>query len=335
MRTQQRTRRARRVMTGVLGAAAVVASSIATAPAARASAFVAATWRMESPAVRPTTMRTAELVYFPPMRSVVLIDSTSDSPGFETWLWNGQNWVDLAPPNVPSNRDEASIAYHPATRKIVLFGGTNGGGMLNDTWTFDGITWTQESPLASPPVRGGAAFAHDPKSGGVLLFGGWCATVVCWNIGDLRDDTWLWNGVTWVQMTPVQSPTKRSNAVMSSNTVAGNVVLFGGTNFRMDFADTWTWNGSTWVAQTVGNRPAPQTRGSAAMTDAGTETLFVGAGHETWSWNGVTWTNLGQQQWYRDLLPGLAYDPLRAEAVLYEGFQTQTFRTHDAEIPVP
>lgn len=309
--------------TAALAAAAGTALAVlgGLAAPAHASPYLVAQWDFESPASYPMS-RPGELVYFPATQSVIMVDNDTATPGVATWSWDGQTWTNLNPPTMPPNRADASIAYHPGTGKIVLFGGYGDTGMLNDTWTFDGTTWQKETPLISPSARGGAALAHDPKTSGMLLFGGWCATVVCYP-DDLIGETWLWNGLTWVELTPAQSPSPRTDAVMSTSTLHGNVVLFGGTTWNADFGDTWTWNGATWV-QVPAAGPPPQTIGDAAMTDALTEVLFVGMGGETWTWNGVGWTKLSATTSYLDIRPGFAFDAANLEAVLYTGYQTQT-----------
>ncbi len=65
------------------------------------------------------------------------------------------------------------------------------------------VRW-EEVPALEP--RDGAAMATDPGTGGVVLFGGVGSTTL--------DDTWEWDGVTWMQRFPAHSPgPRRSHAV--------------------------------------------------------------------------------------------------------------------------
>ncbi|HSC12442.1 MAG TPA: hypothetical protein VLC97_15825, partial [Rhodanobacteraceae bacterium] len=90
----------------------------------------------------------------------------------DTWLWDGTNWTQLAPPESPSARDSAAIAYDSAHEQLVLFGGTSFGGILDDTWVWGGTNWTQLSPPHSPSARYRSSMASDLVRGGLVLFGG-------------------------------------------------------------------------------------------------------------------------------------------------------------------
>lgn len=76
----------------------------------------------------------------------------------------------LAP--TPAISAGAAIAYDPAIKKVVLFGGTSNGQDVSDTWTWDGTAWTELSPATSPPARSGAAMAWDPASQLLVMTGG-------------------------------------------------------------------------------------------------------------------------------------------------------------------
>src|ERR1700741_5432946 len=83
----------------------------------------------------------------------------------------------------PSARYYALVASD-ASGHVVLFGGLDKSGALNDTWTWDGVNWKRQNPANSPPARSNGAMASDAR-GNVVLFGGFTPN------GDLRD-TWIW-----------------------------------------------------------------------------------------------------------------------------------------------
>ncbi len=76
-------------------------------------------------------------------------------------------------------------------------------------------------------------------AGRLVLFGG-CCTEDFW-----FGDTWTYNGTTWAQESPANSPSPRDSASMAYDPATSQLVLFGGYALSAFFADTWTYNGST------------------------------------------------------------------------------------------
>jgi hypothetical protein len=93
------------------------------------------------------------------------------------------------------------MAYDAATGTVVLFGGLNPAGLLDDTWTWDGTTWTKQAPAAHQSPRYIASMAYDAATGTVVLFGGYDTTTDC-----LFDGTWTWDGTTWTKQAPAGPP---------------------------------------------------------------------------------------------------------------------------------
>jgi hypothetical protein len=81
------------------------------------------------------------------------------------------SWVQLSPASSPPARSYLAMTYDPDSGKIIMFGGFDGTGYLNDTWTFDGVTWTQVTTHPSPPPRAAAQMAYDSVTPKVVLFG--------------------------------------------------------------------------------------------------------------------------------------------------------------------
>jgi hypothetical protein len=72
--------------------------------------------------------------------------------------------------------------------------------------------------------------AFDALRNRVVLFGG---------NGPLND-TWEWDGTTWVQMTVAVSPPARGGHAMAYDAARRQVVLFGGWLPTL-FSDTWVY----------------------------------------------------------------------------------------------
>jgi hypothetical protein len=113
--------------------------------------------------------------------------------------------------------------------------------------------------------------AFDAAHGQVVLFGGRTAD------GQTLGDTWTWDGGSWTQQHPRQSPSARSDAHMGFDAAHGVVVMYGGSGGLTRYGgysptssrpsdpahETWTWDGSSWHQVVTGQRPDGQIAGLA------------------------------------------------------------------------
>jgi hypothetical protein len=158
--------------------------------------------------------------------------------------------------------------------------------------------------------------AYDVASGQLILFGG--SSTFGGYLG-----TWAFNGTTWTQLSPTNSPPGRENALMTYDAATKQLVLFGGQAGTEDLDDTWTWDGTTWTEQSPTASPPAEQYGSMAYDPATGQLLYVDgtlAGN-TWNWNGATWTllNPATKPTTPRLNPDLAYDSGTGRLVLYGG----------------
>ena len=199
------------------------------------------------------------------------------------------NWVQLSPANSPPARSYLAMAYDAASEKIIVFGGFDGNGYLNDTWAFDGVTWTQITTNTPPPARAAAQMAYDGVTHQVVLFGGYDGR-------NYLGDTWLWDGTTsqWTQAAPVHHP-KPVTGPMLFPDPNGRVDLFGGFDGHFYQLTMWQWNRSDW--RRLSPATVPYARSSAAVAINPTidqVVLFGGLGDvnptNTWTYGDNTWT---------------------------------------------
>jgi hypothetical protein len=212
------------------------------------------------------------------------------------------------------------MVYDSLHGVVILFGGRDDTGNLNDTWEWNGTDWTRRLPPVSPPTRRGHAMAYDTDKNVVVLFGGWGESE-----GGYLTDTWEWDGTSWLQRTPSQTPSKRSGHAMAYDGACHCVLLFGGHN-PAPLGDTWQWNGVTWTQRTPAVSPAPRYRHALAWNDSLMRVLLFGGNDgtsalaDTWEWDGTSWL-----QSFPNLQPSsraehaLAYDSERRSAVLFGG----------------
>ncbi|MCB9662998.1 MAG: hypothetical protein H6732_02720 [Alphaproteobacteria bacterium] len=249
----------------------------------------------------------------------------------ETWTWtDGEGWTLAAADALPPPRADAAVAYDAGAEVVVLFGGTDPGGVpLHDTWLWDGTGWHQ--PVApdpdlkrTPSRRQHHVLVPDPQTGRPLLFGGKRLDGAC----DLQD-TWIREAEGWRELTSGSvRPAGRCNHAAATLPAWGVTLLFGGAATRGKiFDDTWTWNGATWSRVPTPD-DAPEGRRDAAMAVdpvSGAVLLFGGKGEEallddSWlgtpdGWTPSTSTAAPSPRRHHAMAP----DPLREEVVLFGG----------------
>ena len=145
------------------------------------------------------------------------------------------------------------------------------------------LTWSTYTASTSPPPLSTATAVYDSDNKTVVLFGGERAN------GALSNDTWVWNGSTWIDYpgTAIQAPPARRLASMAFDPKLHQLILFGGQGANgLLLGDTWAWNGASWYEKSTGlDSEAPTPREAAAMAyDADGELmLFGGTGHASQS----------------------------------------------------
>lgn len=278
------------------------------------------TWKYERgswlelyPPLSPPPRYDASMTYDTRNGYEVLFGGLDDS-GYlgDTWVFEKGLWTNLTPTtrnatNSPSPRDLAALEFDAARsiNSVILFGGRNSSGPLNDTWSFNAGSWVQLQPSQSPSARWGAGLAYDVAigSGDLVLFGGASGSTTL-------GDTWEFNSVgTWAPIpTPLGAPSPRSLAAFVYDATDGYLLLFGGVNGSVVLGDTWTFASGTWTKLTVSPSPGPTDAAGAAYDATDSLVLLFGGAtagsnlqDSTWIYRAGTWTLL-------------ANDPINADA---------------------
>ena len=261
--------------------------------------------------------------------------ATASSPA------TGPVWERLTPPTMPGLICPG-VAYDDATGTAVMLDGEAalGGGQyhaVSQTWTFNGTTWTQmpSSSNGTMSQRYWPTLAYDGAHGKVLAFGGMWETPLytndaCYEFSDassgLLNDTWTWDGSTWIQASPATSPPGRYNAAMVYDAAIGKIVMFGGnTTFPPTCAvcedsvaelnDTWEWDGTNWTQVFPATSPFKVWNPGHIMgydPSTGTVVMYDGPLPEnsgkTWIFDGTNWTGITAAN--EPAMSGaMAYDP--------------------------
>ena len=226
---------------------------------------------------------TAKVVMFGGSTANQLSTSLNDTWEFDPAT---QLWTELFPATVPSARRWHSMAYDPINGTVLMFGGQDANGRLNETWSWNGSDWTLLSPATVPGIRERAAMTTMITAGEILMFGG--------NPGGGSElgDTWRWNGVDWVQVLTATIPygTGTRNAGMAYDVSRDRIVLAGGVTGGVFRNNTWEFDGVDWIDRGASPMTARTFPAIAYSIGLGKTFLFSGFGGvgtyfaETWEY---------------------------------------------------
>ena len=288
------------------------------------------TWTNRNPANPPPVRSGQALAYDASAGRVMLFGGYNNSSSYlnDTWMYTytTNTWANRNPTIPPPARCMHALAYDASVGRVVLFGGLDINGYLNDTWAYDYIinSWTNRNPTIPPPVRSGQALAYDASTGKVILFGGLSSS--------LLNDTWAYDSAThsWTNRNPANPPPARTDHAMVYDASAGRVLLFGGWQGSY-LNDTWAYDyaSNTWTNRNPTNPPPPR-YGHALAYGGGREgrvILFGGYNgsylNDTWAYNYSinTWTlyNPANPPGARSM-HALAYDSAVNRMMLFGGY---------------
>jgi hypothetical protein len=168
--------------------------------------------------------------------------------------------------------------------------------------------------------------AFDPGSGRTLLFGG--DTCFC-SLSPSLGDTWSWDGTSWLEVGASGGPSPRSSALLASDPLRGEVLLFGGLADRAPKnelvhetfvetelrSDTWVWRRGRWERREPRHSPPPASAWGCglAFDERRGRVLLLRMGHgepaETWEWDGTDW---------QQACPGNAPRAATLDALVYD-----------------
>ncbi len=203
------------------------------------------------------------------------------------------------------------------------------------TWLGDSLykafVGIEVSPSLRPLRRVCHSMAYDKARNRVVLFGG----VTGGLYGIILDDTWEWDGTSWIPRSPQQHPQAREGAAMVYDEADSQVILFGGICYDSVYSvcnDTWAWDGSNWTQLDPDTSPPPRYMHAMAYDKkrerivlfGGTDSTGCQQLSDTWEWDGSdwhfrTWGEPAPRCFYNST--GLAYDPVRGVTVLFGGLQ--------------
>ncbi|HLQ38766.1 MAG TPA: kelch repeat-containing protein [Planctomycetota bacterium] len=251
-------------------------------------------------------------------------------PLSDTWRVDGIHWTRITTAAWPSPRAGHALACDLGRGRTILFGGANSNGAFADAWEFDGSNWNRIT--LSPPPRQSHAIAHDPVRARTVLFGGLKLLQANTYTVAPVDDTWEYDGASWMQRITANSPTARFGHAFAHDSGRSRTVLFGGSaNFFTNLGDTWEYDGTNWRQITTTVSPPARIYSALAHDVArGRLVLFGGMGNfsrlgDTWEYDGTQWTQSATTTSPQARSShALAFDAARARTVLFGGLDFQS-----------
>jgi hypothetical protein len=269
----------------------------------------------------PPARWAAAAAYDPAANKVVVFGGIGAGDGLlnDTWAYDvaANAWSKLAPAFPPSIRCRATMAFEPATGRLMLFGGryflgTSSGYFqqdYSDTWAFDLArdTWADLVPsgAAPTPSAGSATLVGAGPNGGLWLFAGvqplpWIPPAIPPDKLDKDWSLWTYDAGTnaWLAGSPpAKSPPASQYYGLVLDTTSGRAVQFGGFSIQYGtLGDIWTYHprANNWTIAPAGGPNAPAPRIDPGMVyDPKTRMVILFGGRSAWGneWNSAVLPN--------------------------------------------
>ncbi|MDX2118207.1 MAG: kelch repeat-containing protein [Planctomycetota bacterium] len=239
----------------------------------------------------------------------------------DTWLWNGNEWVQRVGSG-PSPRAGHAMAYDSARGATVLFGGISQMGVESrETWEWNSGSGWRRVTSAGPLARSGHSMVYDVNRRFTTMFGG--------SLGSTFGETWEWNGVFWVRRNV--SPPQLLSSEMAYDIARGAAVAFGSSSSgEPNPVPLWLWGGQSWNAVRPASGPSARSEHAMAYDANRRVTVLFGGviplvggefatSAETWEWDGGRWSLVANNGPAARFGHAMAYDSTRRVTVLFGG----------------
>lgn len=274
-------------------------------------------WTQRHSQFHPETYSSGVMCY-DSARQKLLMVTVSRQTG--TWEFAGEQWRLLTTGTPPTE----ALVFDSARGQVVSWG-------IGQLWEFGAAnTWMQRQPALQPPNRSGIGLAYDAARARTVMFGGAVGQ-------NLLADTWEWDGTSWLNVTPAQSPQPRSSPSMVDHPAMQGILMHGGAGiFNSPFDDTWIWNGTAWSTVPTVQRPTYRQFPGLAHDPLRNRTFLLGGwvGPPTQVTQLADVWELIPPNWVQVLPAGfvagaMAFDSAAGHTVIYEPVgNTHTFGPH-------
>lgn len=222
----------------------------------------------------------------------------------ELWEFNGIDWIlRQSGPNVPTAI--TTMVFDSATQTTLgLVAGTAQGATpaISETWTYDRSSWVRRTQAIDLSLRVGTPLVAAIHRGRIQVVGGF--TQVPWPghtspAGGESSDIWEWNGSSWQEALPAQSPPGNNSTNSAAFAPSSAEVLLLGGAWSPD-GRTYRLGAAGWNSIVTGTGPATRIQGQAATEWATGGVIYFG-GYErssvqltntTSRWTGNAWATV-------------------------------------------
>ena len=195
-------------------------------------------WTEQTPLTVPPERANHAISFDAASGTVVMFggySSQKNAPLGDMWSWDGSDWTELTPTDLPTARYDMAMAYDSDRQRIVLFSGTPmSGSSQNDFWEWNGTDWSEVTASVGPSVgffNNGMSMAYDPSHKRMVVLIG----------GETNDSTWQWDGATLTDLAPASLAPGVQHYGFAYDPARDNFVLFGGLVFMALSGNSQTW----------------------------------------------------------------------------------------------
>ncbi len=303
----------------------------------------------------PSSLNGTAMVYFPPDAEVVTFGGI-DQYGYahtygETWAFNKHGWRQLHPVTSPSARAYFAMAYDPALREIILYGGCSNCGapgyrLLQDTWAFNGTTWHQLTSLRLPTYEPAPLLGWDTATEALELLAPPPGYGPNPPNGDFDSNggalgRWSWQAAGWTwEGVPIGPPLFIQSAAFVPDPGSSTMLYYSYEPYSgscppssqpvrcgydptgLLYSQTWTWDGHAFTRA----KPVAAPVSPAVVSDPRVGSVVAFTGSRVWIWSGTTWRVIASNVPPTAIGPA-AYDPDLGDVVVLGGTQNANPRS--------
>jgi len=189
-------------------------------------------WSQFTPTGGPPNIRYGVGYTFDPLaRDLVTFAGFTNLGRFDdVWRFNdpADTWTNVSPATAPGERCLHAACYDALRHRMIMYGGQDNAGALDDLWALDldTDTWTELTPAVKPSGRFFASMVYDAANHRATVFGGQTTLA-------LVNQVWVFDLWTskWTQLAPSGTPpSARAGAAGIYDAANDRMVVFGGTD---------------------------------------------------------------------------------------------------------